>query len=121
MSAPLSHPRVVVASAIFSAVGILAIILILWSARSRSAASSNKAGDIGAREETVSFEAGGNKLAGTLFVPKTRGPHPAVAFVHGAGAVDRRGYPAGKIVNFSEAELWGRRIAHRRGEFIHKS
>jgi len=54
-------------------------------------------GRVGAKElprpaftqEEVSFRSGGNTLRGVLVLPKTRGPHPAVAFVHGSGALDR--------------------------------
>jgi pimeloyl-ACP methyl ester carboxylesterase len=49
-----------------------------------------------ARKE-VSFRSGGNTLHGVLVLPKTRGPHPAVAFVHGSGSLDRndwRSHPA---------------------------
>jgi len=41
-----------------------------------------------AREE-VSFPSGDNTLKGVLLLPKTGGPHPVVAFVHGSGALDR--------------------------------
>jgi pimeloyl-ACP methyl ester carboxylesterase len=41
------------------------------------------------REEEVRFCAGGNTLAGVLVLPSTPGPHPAVAFVHGSGALGR--------------------------------
>jgi pimeloyl-ACP methyl ester carboxylesterase len=40
-------------------------------------------------QEEVSFWSGDNTLKGVLVVPKTGGPHPAVAFVHGSGSLDR--------------------------------
>jgi pimeloyl-ACP methyl ester carboxylesterase len=40
-------------------------------------------------QEEVSIQSGDNTLKGVLFLPKVRGPHPAVAFVHGPGALDR--------------------------------
>jgi pimeloyl-ACP methyl ester carboxylesterase len=40
-------------------------------------------------QEEVSFRSGANTLKGVLVLPKTRGPHPAVAFVHGSGSLDR--------------------------------
>jgi pimeloyl-ACP methyl ester carboxylesterase len=40
-------------------------------------------------QEEVSFRSGDNTLKGVLVLPKTRGPHPAVAFVHGSGSLDR--------------------------------
>jgi pimeloyl-ACP methyl ester carboxylesterase len=41
------------------------------------------------REEEVRFSTGGNTLAGVLVLPSTPGPYPAVAFVHGSGALGR--------------------------------
>src|SRR5260370_37832271 len=41
------------------------------------------------RQEEVSFRSGDNTLKGTLVLPGTPGPHPAVAFVHGSGALGR--------------------------------
>jgi pimeloyl-ACP methyl ester carboxylesterase len=40
-------------------------------------------------QEDVSFRSGDNTLKGVLVLPKTRGPHPAVAFVSGSGALRR--------------------------------
>ena len=44
------------------------------------------------REEKVTFRNGDVRLAGTLLVPSTPGPHPAVVFLHGSGPQDRNGY-----------------------------
>jgi uncharacterized protein len=44
------------------------------------------------REEKVTFRNGDVTLAGTLLVPSTGGPHPAVVFLHGSGPQDRNGY-----------------------------
>ena len=45
------------------------------------------------REEQVSFRSSGNAmLAGTLLIPSTTGPHPAVVLLHGSGPQDRNGY-----------------------------
>jgi pimeloyl-ACP methyl ester carboxylesterase len=41
------------------------------------------------REEEVSFRNKDVTLAGTLFLPLTGGPHPAVVFLHGAGPEGR--------------------------------
>src|SRR5260370_5606965 len=41
------------------------------------------------RQEEVSFRSGDNTLQGTLVLPGTPGPHPAVAFVHCSGALGR--------------------------------
>ena len=41
------------------------------------------------RQLEVRFPSGRNTLAGTLWLPAGRGPHPAVAVVHGSGAVTR--------------------------------
>lgn len=44
------------------------------------------------REESVQFTHEGATLRGTLFLPKTIGPHPAVVIVHGSGEFKRRLY-----------------------------
>jgi pimeloyl-ACP methyl ester carboxylesterase len=46
----------------------------------------------GYREERVTFRNGDVTLAGTLLVPSSGGPHPAVVFLHGSGPQDRNGY-----------------------------
>jgi pimeloyl-ACP methyl ester carboxylesterase len=40
-------------------------------------------------QEEVAFRSGDNTLKGVLVLPKGPGPHPAVAFVHGSGSLDR--------------------------------
>jgi len=44
------------------------------------------------QQEQVSFHNGEVKLAGTLFVPLGKGPHPAVVFFHGSGPQTRESY-----------------------------
>ncbi len=44
------------------------------------------------REELVSFRNGDATLAGSLLIPATKGPHPAVIFIHGSGAQNRNGF-----------------------------
>jgi dienelactone hydrolase len=44
------------------------------------------------REELVQFTNEGATLRGTLFLPKTIGPHPAIVIVHGSGDFKRRLY-----------------------------
>jgi pimeloyl-ACP methyl ester carboxylesterase len=46
------------------------------------------------REEAVTFRSGDVTLAGTLFLPATKGPYPAIVLGHGSGAQDRNGYLA---------------------------
>jgi pimeloyl-ACP methyl ester carboxylesterase len=41
------------------------------------------------REEELSFESRGALLSGTLYLPSTSGPHPALVFVHGSGPQTR--------------------------------
>ncbi len=43
--------------------------------------------------ESVTFHNGGVTLAGTLLIPRTRGPHPAIVLVHGSQAQTRWGTP----------------------------
>lgn len=46
------------------------------------------------REEPVAFNNGAVRLAGTLFVPATAGPYPAIVLAHGSGPQDRNGHLA---------------------------
>jgi pimeloyl-ACP methyl ester carboxylesterase len=46
----------------------------------------------GHRTEEICFRSGGNTLAGTLVLPETPGPYPAIAFVLGSGPADRTYY-----------------------------
>jgi len=41
------------------------------------------------REEEVSFNSPGARLSGTLYLPTTPAPHPALVFVHGSGPQER--------------------------------
>jgi hypothetical protein len=43
------------------------------------------------KQEEVSFRNGDVTLSGTLLLPLTKGPHPGVVFLHGAGAEGRYG------------------------------
>lgn len=43
------------------------------------------------KQEEVSFRNGEVALSGTLLLPLTKGPHPAVVFLHGAGSEGRYG------------------------------
>lgn len=44
------------------------------------------------RAEEVRFTSGGVRLAGTLYTPRGRGPHPAVVIIHGSGPETRKDY-----------------------------
>jgi dienelactone hydrolase len=44
------------------------------------------------REVEITFRCEGARLAGTLYLPETPGPHPAVVWVHGAGEAPRLGW-----------------------------
>lgn len=44
------------------------------------------------KQEEVNFNNGQVKLAGALFVPIKKGPHPAVVFFHGSGPQTRESY-----------------------------
>lgn len=46
------------------------------------------------REEFVTFRNGAVTLSGTLLIPTTKGPHPAIVLAHGSGAQDRNGFVA---------------------------
>jgi len=43
-------------------------------------------------EEEVSFRSGDTTIAGTLMVPNSPGPHPAVIIAHNSGVGERHGY-----------------------------
>ena len=43
--------------------------------------------------ENVTFHNGGVTLAGTVLIPRTQGPHPAIIFVHGSQSQTRWGTP----------------------------
>jgi uncharacterized protein len=49
------------------------------------------------RELDVTFTCEGVRLAGTIYLPTGRGPHPAVVWVHGAGEAERLGW-GGQLV-----------------------
>src|SRR5215467_9659729 len=53
---------------------------------------SGRSAVMGDRTEEVHFRCGDHTLAGTLVLPGTPGPHPAVAFVLGSGPADRTYY-----------------------------
>jgi acetyl esterase/lipase len=42
-----------------------------------------------ARREDITFTSGDVALAGTIFVPPGKGPHPGIVFLHGSGAEGR--------------------------------
>jgi pimeloyl-ACP methyl ester carboxylesterase len=78
------------ASAFFSLIGGLVIVVLLWTARGRTTAQvPPRAAPL--REQEIRFEANGNSLTGVLVLPATPGPHPAIVFVNGSGGADRTG------------------------------
>ena len=44
------------------------------------------------KQEEVTFKNADVTLAGTILIPSTPGPHPAIVFLHGSGPQDRNGY-----------------------------
>ena len=53
------------------------------------------------RQEEVSFSGSGAVLSGTLYLPSSPGPHPALVFVHGSG-------PQTRLDNWSMADRFAR-------------
>jgi len=53
------------------------------------------------RTEGLIFEDGGARLVGTLYLPRSVGPHPAVVFLHGSGPARGRAFA-------SQAKLFAR-------------
>lgn len=49
-------------------------------------------------EVPVSFTCEGDRIAGTLYLPKTQGPHPALVWVHGAGKDERLSWGDGAFL-----------------------
>ena len=54
---------------------------------------AGRASRVPTRQLEVRFRSGRNTLAGTLTLPPGAGPHPAVAWVHGAGVQTRNYFP----------------------------
>src|SRR5437764_14575586 len=79
--------RWIVASTIFSVLGAVAAIVLLSASSRRPAGAANT--DKGFREVDVQFASGEDTVAGTLILPTTTGPHPAVVLVNTAGPSDR--------------------------------
>jgi len=44
------------------------------------------------REQVVSFDSGDARLVGTLYEPRSAGPHPGIVLLHGSGKFPRRVY-----------------------------
>ena len=40
-------------------------------------------------QQTIRWRTGDVSLDGTLYLPKTAGPHPAAVFIHGSGSLTR--------------------------------
>jgi pimeloyl-ACP methyl ester carboxylesterase len=87
--ASLRRSKRLLASTLFSVVGGLAIVLLLWSSGRGKPAKAETQGPF--QEQTVQFECGKNKLAGTLVLPTRPGPHPTVVFLTQGGPTDRTG------------------------------
>jgi hypothetical protein len=62
--------------------------------------------------EEVEFRHGDDRLGGTLYLPGSKGPFPAVAMVLGSGAQDRAYGGAGPFLKRSRADV---RLALREG------
>jgi hypothetical protein len=63
---------------------LLVVLIIAWL--------SVQARFMSYRADEAHFSNGGVELAGTLYSPRSRGPHPAVVFVHGSGPETRKEY-----------------------------
>ena len=73
--------------------------------------------------EQVRFQNGDVSLAGTLVLPRSRGPHPAVVFVHGSGR-QTRDYYRTFADHFAKRGIAGlaydkRGVGESTGEFPH--
>ncbi len=84
--------KVLLASAIFSVTGTVATALLLWSA-GRGRPAPGPVGGPAPHLHEVRFDAGNRARTGTLALPLTPGPHPAVLMLGGAGQADHT-FPA---------------------------
>jgi dienelactone hydrolase len=98
MASSLRRRNWFLASVIFSVVGTVLTVVLLWSA-SRGRQVSAAVTEHESREVAVVFPAGESSLAGLLLLPAAPAPHPAVVFVNDAGAADRNG--AGTVASLA--------------------
>ncbi|UUZ94878.1 alpha/beta fold hydrolase [Paenibacillus sp. P25] len=78
---------------------ILTLLLLLtWMLPAAKAASPDY------KEENVKFQSGDAALEGTLLLPSTQGPYPAVVLVHGSNSSDREKY-RGEAEMFAKAGI----------------
>ena len=68
------------------------LLMCLCSLNGLEASAKDFAADTGFREQPIEFRNGDVKLAGSLLLPKSEKPLPAVIFVHGAGPQTREQY-----------------------------
>src|SRR5260370_29270573 len=69
------RPKWLLASLVFSLLGATVTVLLLWTARGRTAQRPPRQAQ--PREEQVRFEVDANTLKGVLVLPVTPGPHPS--------------------------------------------
>jgi hypothetical protein len=62
---------------------------LVWEADGRPPRTARRVADH--RAEEVGFASGTTRLAGTLLLPPTEGPHPALVLLHGSGPQNRYG------------------------------
>ncbi|WP_248929242.1 alpha/beta hydrolase family protein [Paenibacillus hamazuiensis] len=69
-----------------TAIGLALLLLLAWIIPAANAAPPDY------KEETVKFQSSGVTLEGTILLPNTQGPYPAVVLVHGSNSSDREKY-----------------------------
>ena len=57
------------------------------------------------REVVAHFRCEGTTLAGTVYLPRSRGPHPGVVWVHGAGEAPRLGFSGELLPSLVAADI----------------
>lgn len=75
------------------------VIQARWRDETDRRIEASRVSTFGYLQEQVQFENGDISLTGTLMVPRTYGPHPAVVFIHGSGESDRDNRWAFTIAN----------------------
>ena len=104
MDKPLSKPRntrwrtikrygltLVGLFALVLGIGSLPILLVYFWSGSTEATSENRSVQASRpfTDEEVNFKNDDVTLAGTLLIPSSKGPHPAIVFIHGSGDQNR--------------------------------
>ena len=87
----------------FSQAGVSGTFRLEWASPAAAPSGASAANEeLSYREERVEFASGAIALAGTLTLPESAGPHPAVVLVSGSGGQNRdsdiAGFPVFRVI-----------------------